>query len=311
MNMNKTVKKVFAFILTTAFAGSLATTVPVQAAEWQSNSAGWWWQENDGSYPVSEWKKIDGKWYHFNASGYMDTGWYKEGTKWYYLGGVNDGAMKTGWSKEGVNWYYLGTINDGAMKTGWQLINGSYYYMYSDGKMAADTWIGDYYVNANGAWIKDHSASNVDSVYLIDIGNGQTTTVTGHFDTNYANQVVELVNQYRAENGLAPLTVMTDLSDAAFLRSYETAYYFSHTRPNGDSCFSIIPFGTVYYGVGENIAAGQSTPAKVMQSWKNSPGHNANILGNYNCIGVGCFVTKGTDSYGQYQYYWVQIFGSK
>ena len=82
MNMNKTVKKVFAFILTTAFAGSLATTVPVQAAEWQRNSAGWWWQENDGSYPVSEWKKIDGKWYHFNASGYMDTGWYKEGTKW-------------------------------------------------------------------------------------------------------------------------------------------------------------------------------------------------------------------------------------
>ena len=152
---------------------------------------------------------------------------------------------------------------------------------------------------------------NVDKTYTVDLGNGQTTTVVGHFDTDYANQVVELVNQYRAEKGLAPLAVMTDLSDAAFLRSYETAYFFDHTRPNGESCFSVVPFGTVYHGAAENIAAGYATPEMAMKGWKESSGHNANILGDYNCIGVGCFITKGDDSYGQYRYDWVQIFGKK
>lgn len=162
----------------------------------------------------------------------------------------------------------------------------------------------------NVLYYKKYISNREDSVYTVELGNGQTTTVVGHFDTNYANQVVEMVNQYRAQNGLAPLTVMTDLSDAAFLRSYEISNYFSHTRPNGESCFSVVPFGTVYHGVGENIAYGQTTPARVMESWKNSLGHNENILGNYNCIGVGCFAAKVNGS-SQYRYYWVQIFGWK
>ena len=126
-----------------------------------------------------------------------------------------------------------------------------------------------------------------------------------------ASDLVQLVNEYRAEKGLAPLTVMTDLSDASFLRSYETAYYFSHTRPNGESCFSVISNKSIYNGMGENIAAGYATPEAVMKGWKESSGHNANMLGNYDCIGVGCFITKGNGSYGQYRYYWVQIFGKK
>ena len=36
---------------------------------------------------------------------------------------------------------------------GWHIINNTYYYMYSNGSMAADTWIGSYYVNASGAWV--------------------------------------------------------------------------------------------------------------------------------------------------------------
>ena len=295
----------------TVLAGALITPVPVQAAEWHRNGAGWWWQEQDGSYPVSDWKKINGNWYHFNQAGYMDNGWYKDGSKWYYLGGENDGAMKTGWYQEGTKWYYLGDINDGAMKTGWQEIDGKYYYFNSDGSMARNTTVDGYKIGADGVRGEKQGTDNNDKVYTIDLGNGQTATVEGHFDTEYAAQVVELVNQYRIENGLEPLTVMTDLSDAAFLRSYETAYQFSHMRPNGESCFSVVPFGTIYYGVAENIAAGQATPEVVMKTWKNSAGHNENMLGNYNCIGVGCFITKGTNSYGQYRYYWVQIFGWK
>ena len=276
-------KKLAALILTTVLAGTFAAPVLVQAAEWHRDNTGWWWQEKNGTYPVSKWEKINGRWYHFNQSGYMDTGWYKEGTKSYYLGGTNDGAMKTGWCE----------------------VDGKHYYFYQDGTMARNTIIDNYEISADG------SCSEKYATYTIDLGNGQTTTVVGYLDTDYANQVVKLVNEYRAEKGLAPLTVMTDLSDASFLRSYETAYYFSHTRPNGESCFSVISNKSIYNGMGENIAAGYATPEAVMKGWKESSGHNANMLGNYDCIGVGCFITKGNGSYGQYRYYWVQIFGKK
>ena len=41
-------------------------------AEWQSNSAGWWYQAT-AWYPTDCWLKIDGSWYHFNKTGYMST----------------------------------------------------------------------------------------------------------------------------------------------------------------------------------------------------------------------------------------------
>lgn len=46
------------------------------AGSWQQNGYGWWWQEEDGSYPVSAWKWIDGdgdgisQCYYFNPEGY-------------------------------------------------------------------------------------------------------------------------------------------------------------------------------------------------------------------------------------------------
>ena len=40
------------------------------------------------------------------------------------------------------------------MKTGWQLVNGSWYYMNpGNGDMAANQWIGNYYVGGSGAML--------------------------------------------------------------------------------------------------------------------------------------------------------------
>lgn len=111
---------------------SAVPTASVQAVAWKQNSTGWWWQEDNGSYPVSQWKNIGGNWYYFDQNGYMKTGWYQEGNDWYYLGAANDGVMKTGW----------------------QQVNGTWYYMNANGKMAADAWIGNYYVDSSGAWTK-------------------------------------------------------------------------------------------------------------------------------------------------------------
>ncbi|MBQ2238829.1 MAG: choline-binding protein D, partial [Lachnospiraceae bacterium] len=58
----------------------------------------------------------------------------------------------TGWLKQSNIWYYLN--GSGAMLNGWQQIKGKWYYFYSSGKMAVNTKIGSYFVNANGEWIK-------------------------------------------------------------------------------------------------------------------------------------------------------------
>lgn len=104
-----------------------------EAASWAKNSVGWWWQEDDGSYPTNQWKTIQGKKYYFDQSGYMKTGWFWDGEDWYYLGATNDGAMKTGWC----------------------LISGKWYYMYENGTMASNTWIGSCWVDKDGAWVEN------------------------------------------------------------------------------------------------------------------------------------------------------------
>ena len=50
------------------------------AGQWQQDSKGWWYQEDNGSYQVNDWKEIEGKRYHFNQKGYMDIGWKKINT---------------------------------------------------------------------------------------------------------------------------------------------------------------------------------------------------------------------------------------
>ena len=61
-----------------------------------------------------------------------------------------------------------------------------------------------------------------------------------------------------------------------------------------------------YTSKGENIAAGQATGAAVFTSWRNSSGHNANMLGSgYKVIGVSLVVVPGSP----YTYYWTTDFG--
>ncbi|HIU10023.1 MAG TPA: hypothetical protein IAB00_02030 [Candidatus Avidehalobacter gallistercoris] len=131
------------------------------------------------------------------------------------------------------------------------------------------------------------------------------TTPDSSTNTNssYIEQVVTLVNQERAKQGLSPVTLDSRLSAAAQVRAKEAAQSFSHTRPNGTSCFTALQeAGVSYRGAGENIAYGQQTPAAVMKDWMNSSGHRANILkASYTKIGVGYTVVNGTP-------YWSQFF---
>lgn len=40
-------------------------------AGWKQDDIGWWYQEDDGSYPSNSWKEIEGHQYYFNQEGYL------------------------------------------------------------------------------------------------------------------------------------------------------------------------------------------------------------------------------------------------
>ncbi len=119
---------------------------------WQFINNKWYYLTPGNGSMKTGWQFINNKWYYLTpGNGAMKTGWQFISNKWYYLT-PGSGSMKTGWQFINNKWYFL-TPGNGSMKTGWQKINGKYYYLYSSGAMAADTWIGEDYVNRSGIWI--------------------------------------------------------------------------------------------------------------------------------------------------------------
>lgn len=118
-------------------------------------------------------------------------------------------------------------------------------------------------------------------------------------------EVLRLMNEQRVANGLNPLVMNDKLSIAADIRAREIVELFSHTRPNGTSCFTVAAeVGYTYRMAAENIASGYNTAAWVMEGWMNSTGHRNNILnGSLTEVGIGCVQYDG-------HYYWVQFFGT-
>ena len=121
--------------------------------------------------------------------------------------------------------------------------------------------------------------------------------------SSYASQVLKLVNQERAKEGLSALTTNSTLQAAAEKRAQETVQSFSHTRPNGTSFSTVLKeYGISYRAAGENIAYGQKTPQEVVKAWMNSSGHRANIMSaKFSKIGIGVYQKNGVT-------YWSQLF---
>jgi hypothetical protein len=119
-----------------------------------------------------------------------------------------------------------------------------------------------------------------------------------------------LINQYRQQNGLPPLSVSNALTIAAQGHSEDMARrnYFSHTTPEGKTFVDRIREAGYTYNtcLGENIAAGFSTAQSVFEAWKNSPGHNQNMLNPcFKAIGIGL----AYDASSIYKWYWTTDFG--
>lgn len=138
--------------------------------------------------------------------------------------------------------------------------------------------------------------------FIIHI-TGQPVDETAVNRTSFAEEILSLVNAERQKAGARPLKLAEDLNKGADVRAWEIVKQFSHTRPDGSRCFTVLK--NQGRGVGENIAAGSPSAKKVMENWMNSPGHKANILNpEYKELGVG--YTYVNDS--EYKHYWVQLF---
>ena len=121
---------------------------------------------------------------------------------------------------------------------------------------------------------------------------------------------LQLINEYREQNGLPVLAINSYLQTASQWLSEDMANknYFSHTDSLGRDAFQrMADFGyDLSTFKGENIAAGYATAASVMEGWKNSPGHNANMLNsNYRVIGIGLAYEESSN----YGWYWTTDFG--
>lgn len=135
---------------------------------------------------------------------------------------------------------------------------------------------------------------------------------------SFEDQVIALINQKRAAGAVCggvskpkvpALTKNTKLRCAARKHSRDMGInnFFSHTGSNG-STFSqrITSAGYAWTAAGENIAAGQATPAAVVDAWMKSTGHCNNIMSaKYIHVGVGYYYSATST----YKHEWTQDFG--
>ncbi|MCH5292375.1 MAG: CAP domain-containing protein [Treponema sp.] len=110
---------------------------------------------------------------------------------------------------------------------------------------------------------------------------------------------------------LGELTLDKDLCEAAAIRAKEIVQDFSHTRPNGSGCFTVLDELGIKAGAkAENIAAGNKSGEKTFNQWKedNKPysgqGHRRNMLST-SATKIG--LAYAYDPNSTYKYYWVMI----
>lgn len=150
-------------------------------------------------------------------------------------------------------------------------------------------------------YYEDISKEDINEYDSITINNIQNENIY----TDLINEVYEITNNYRSLVGVPSLTLDSSLVTAANIRAKEISDSFSHTRPNGSSCFTVLSELGISYGTaGENIAAGYSSSQSVMEGWRSSSGHYQNIISSkFKKIGIGVNIINN-------QYYWVQIFSN-
>jgi uncharacterized protein YkwD len=121
-------------------------------------------------------------------------------------------------------------------------------------------------------------------VYVSSLPGTETTCVQADFDT----QFLCILNSYRRANGKESLAYDDKLSLVALRHSQwmQSSGIFSHTGEGGSRFDERCKMaGAVCYA--ENIAYGFTSAGELFEMWRESPGHDANMLGDHTRMGLG------------------------
>ncbi|KAJ1901365.1 hypothetical protein LPJ66_000825 [Kickxella alabastrina] len=125
------------------------------------------------------------------------------------------------------------------------------------------------------------------------------STKTPSAPADWCTEMLSQVNAIRAKAGKAALV----LDDRMVLMAQKQSDYqfqikkMTHDNVSGALTQRCTQVGVKWWGVAENVAAGQKDVTSVVTACKNSAGHYTNIIGNYNIVG---FAINGI--------YWTQTF---
>ncbi len=115
-------------------------------------------------------------------------------------------------------------------------------------------------------------------------------------------EILELINNYRVGMDLAPLNNLNIIKSVAFTH---TDYMVSVNQVNHDNFFqrkSSLVKNASAKEVTENVAYAYSSAESVVNAWLNSPGHKANIEGDFTDFDISA--EKNSDG----KWYFTNIF---
>lgn len=121
-------------------------------------------------------------------------------------------AAHAEWKSDSTGWWYT---NGNTWDTGWNYIDGNWYYFYSDGYMAHDEWIGNYYLGSSGAWTtgSSYSTSSVSTTNEPAKGDRTVYWVNGGKSYHYDKNCKTLARSKNIQEGSASSCPKTDPCD--------------------------------------------------------------------------------------------------
>lgn len=274
------------------------------AAGWQQNENGWWYATNadNTTWCSNAWQWIDGngdgiaECYYFDANGYL----------------LVNAAAPDGYTVDGNGaWVQNGVVQTKSLANTTAANNTI--KEEDDDDDSSVTTTTSLAASTTSATSKTSSSSG--SGQTLSSGAGSISSSTDYETevdsddlSNFARECFDLINQERTKNGVSKLKWDDTIAEACEIRAEELQEKFSHTRPDGESCFTAFDeVGIDLKAKGENIAEGYLTPKTVVKAWMNSKGHRANILNKtFKISAIGFYYDSDTNGY-----YWVQMFGKE
>lgn len=120
----------------------------------------------------------------------------------------------------------------------------------------------------------------------------------------------EMINRYRAKNGLQPVSLNPKLTEAARRHCEDLARHdrISHTGSDGSNPWKrVVRTGYKAKLAAENVGVGQRSLSEVFRNWQASPGHNRNLLLS-DATQMGIALKRAPDT--RYGTFWTLVLGT-